>query len=134
MGSMLPNPRYPCPCKFCEMPERYLSWQRSLDVQAAGKNLPPEPRRLSGLSKWEENMRREELAKFLATKVPALIDKQKSEYIRQNHKDNAEGSVGMNNEEVDVLAALEAHLNKYGASGGLKDAGLAKRSKEPKSM
>ncbi|EER39925.1 predicted protein [Histoplasma capsulatum H143] len=42
MGGPLPHPRYPCQCEFCETPEKYWSWQKSVDVNAAGKNLPPQ--------------------------------------------------------------------------------------------
>ncbi|EQL29712.1 hypothetical protein, variant [Blastomyces dermatitidis ATCC 26199] len=42
IGGPLPHPRHPCQCKFCETPERYWNWQKSVDVNAAGKNLPPQ--------------------------------------------------------------------------------------------
>ncbi|KJF61141.1 uncharacterized protein CIMG_11513 [Coccidioides immitis RS] len=42
MGGPLPHPRHPCQCKFCETPEQYWSWQKSMDVSAVGKNLPPQ--------------------------------------------------------------------------------------------
>ncbi|KKZ63501.1 hypothetical protein EMCG_02188 [[Emmonsia] crescens] len=44
MGGTLPPPRHPCQCKFCETPEQYWSWQKSVDVSATGKNLPPQDR------------------------------------------------------------------------------------------
>jgi hypothetical protein len=48
VGSMLPHPRYPCEYKFCETPERYLSW-RGCGSTGAGE----EPATVGGVAGFE---------------------------------------------------------------------------------
>jgi hypothetical protein len=110
-------------CKFCERPERYLSWKKNLDAQAAGRILPSE--RYGELHAFITSPGYMESPNEIIEDAATLGAEEGNK--KQNEYEDAEQLV---EEDGDVLAALEVCLDSQTSTEASKGIGTTRRAKD----